>query len=54
MGDAAIYVLNPQIVTPEGEWEAWLFADWLPGAARYRSFQDLMQAEYAQAMRDAS
>lgn len=45
-GDGAIYLLNPQIVTPDGEWEAWFFGDWLPGADRYPSFQDMMQAEY--------
>ncbi|XGV95158.1 MAG: SMI1/KNR4 family protein [Leptolyngbya sp. BL-A-14] len=45
-GDGVIYLLNPQIVTPEGEWEAWFFGDWLPGADRYQSFQDMIQAEY--------
>jgi len=45
-GDGAIYLLNPQVVTPDGEWEAWFFGDWLPGVDRYRSFQDMMQAEY--------
>jgi hypothetical protein len=45
-GDSAICLLNPQVVTPEGEWEAWFFANWLPGANRYRSFWELMQAEY--------
>ncbi|MBF1999898.1 MAG: SMI1/KNR4 family protein [Synechococcales cyanobacterium M58_A2018_015] len=45
-GEAAIYLLNPQIVTEAGEWEAWFLGDWLPGADRYRSFQDMMQAEY--------
>ncbi|MGB3616023.1 MAG: SMI1/KNR4 family protein [Elainellaceae cyanobacterium] len=45
-GDGAIYLLNPQIVTPEGEWEAWFFGDWLPGADRYPSFQAMMQTEY--------
>ena len=44
--DSAIYLLNPKVVTPDGEWEAWFFANWLPGAARYRSFVELMQAEY--------
>ena len=44
VGDSAIYLLNPKIVQ-DGEWEAWFFADWLPGAARYRSFLELMQAE---------
>ena len=41
-----IYLLNPQTVTPEGEWEAWFFAPWVPGADRYRSFWDLMSAEH--------
>ncbi len=45
-GDSAILLLNPKVVTSTGEWEAWFFADWLPGATRYRSFWDLMQAEY--------
>lgn len=42
----AILLLNPRIVTPEGEWEAWFHAHWLPGANRYRSFQELMLAQY--------
>ena len=46
VGDSAIYLLNPKVVTAEGEWEAWFFANWLPGAARYRSFAELMRAEY--------
>ena len=45
-GDSAIYVLNPQVVTAEGEWGAWFFANWQAGAVRHRSFWDLMQAEY--------
>jgi hypothetical protein len=44
-GDSAVYLLNPLVVTPEKEWEAWFFANWLPGATRYRSFRDMMQAE---------
>ncbi len=40
-----MYLLNPRIVTPEGEWEAWFWAAWLPGAKRYRSFQEMMVAE---------
>ena len=43
----AMYLLNPQVVSETGEWEAWLMAHWLPGATRYRSFWELMQAEYA-------
>ncbi len=44
--DNGVYLLNPEVVTPDGEWEAWFFAPWLPGADRYRSFWDLMNAEH--------
>lgn len=46
VGDDGYYLLNPHVITPAGEWEAWFFAPWLPGAERYRSFWDLMQAEF--------
>ena len=46
--DAAVYLLNPQVINHDGEWEAWFFANWVPGARRYRSFQEMMEAEYAQ------
>jgi hypothetical protein len=45
-GDSSIYLLNPQVIDSAGEWEAWFFGNWLPGADRYRSFQEMMQAEY--------
>lgn len=51
VGDSCIFLLNPQIVTPEGEWEAWFFANWLPGATRYRSFWEMMQDEYRNFLR---
>lgn len=44
-GDGALYLLNPQVVAADGEWEAWFFANWLPGARRYRSFWEMMQRE---------
>jgi hypothetical protein len=34
-------LLNPQVVL-EGEWETWLFANWLPSAQRYKSFRDFI------------
>jgi hypothetical protein len=43
VGDSAVYLLNPEVRTQEGEWEAWDFASWYPGAHRYRTFWDLMQ-----------
>ena len=45
-GDAAIYLLNPKIINADGEWEAWFFANWLPGANRYPSFYEMMQEEH--------
>jgi cell wall assembly regulator SMI1 len=41
--DGAIMLLNPLIVDDRGEWEAWLFANWYPGAARFRSFAEMME-----------
>jgi hypothetical protein len=46
VGLDSIYLLNPQVVTAAGEWEAWFLADYLGGADRYPSFQALMEAEY--------
>jgi hypothetical protein len=41
----AIYLLNPDVVNAEGEWEAFYFAHWVPGVRRYPSFWELMLAE---------
>lgn len=41
-----ILLLNPQVVFPNGEWEAWFHAYWLPGASRYRSFWELIHEEH--------
>lgn len=41
VGDAAVILLNPRVIFPDGEWEAWFFANWIPGAYRYRSFWEL-------------
>ncbi len=51
VGDSAILLLNPKIVTDGGEWEAWLFANWMPGAYRYRSFGELVQGEHESFLR---
>ncbi|MDU0371053.1 SMI1/KNR4 family protein [Hymenobacter endophyticus] len=45
-GDAGFWALNPA-VQQAGEWEAWHFANWMPGAVRYRSFIELVQASFA-------
>lgn len=50
-GDEAIYLLNPKVQTPAGEWEAWFFASWLPGARRFRSFREMMVHERQTALK---
>ena len=42
----AIYLLNPMVITSDGEWEAFFYAAWAVGAVRFASFWDLMQKEY--------
>ena len=43
-GDASIILLNPEVKFGD-EWEAWMFAVWLLGPARYKSFEDRMKEE---------
>lgn len=43
---STILLLNPKVVDQAGEWEAWLFANWLAGAMRFTSFWNLMIAEF--------
>lgn len=47
-GDSAVILLNPKVVTAAGEWETWFFANWLPGAKRYPSFRQFMEAELSE------
>ena len=44
-GDASLLLLNPEIKY-NGEWEAWAFANWYPGAHRFKSFWDLVNEEF--------
>jgi len=44
-GDSSIILLNPEVKFGE-EWEAWVFANWYPGAHRYQSFEELMKDNY--------
>ena len=41
--DDAICLLNPERKYPNGEWEAWFFANWIPGAHKFRSFSGLFK-----------
>jgi hypothetical protein len=51
-GDASVYLLNPFVVDENGEWEAWHFATWYPGATRYRSFAEMMLDHYESSVHD--
>ncbi len=42
-GDGDIFLLIPDVVFENGEWEAWHMGSKLPGANRYRSFYELME-----------
>ena len=42
--DGSIILLNPK-VTFNGEYEAWIYADWYPGVKRFKSFEDLIVSE---------
>ncbi|MBN1310237.1 MAG: SMI1/KNR4 family protein [Anaerolineae bacterium] len=42
--DLEILLLNPEVVSSDGEWEAWSFVD--DGAGRYETFWHLLQSEY--------
>ena len=48
IGDDAVVLLNPMVIWPDGEWEAWFFSNSSPGATRYRSFADWMCEELDQ------
>jgi hypothetical protein len=47
IGDAAVYLLMPDLASREKEYEAWFLASWRETAVRHESFWDLMQAEHA-------
>jgi hypothetical protein len=43
-GDVEVLLLNPKVVSPDGEWEAWYFGE--DGPSSYRTFWDLLQGCY--------
>jgi len=45
--DGARVLLNPAVVDEDGEWEAWFFAHWVPGAEPYSSFRALVEQTYS-------
>jgi hypothetical protein len=44
--DGSVLLINP-LVKFGDEWEAWVYANWYPGAHRYKSFKELVEAELA-------
>jgi len=42
--DTRVLLINPATIDAAGEWEAWDFAAWYPGAYRYPSFRHLVAA----------
>lgn len=53
-GDSAVLLLNPEVVDSDEEWEAWFFANWLPGAAIHGSFRELLENELRELKNNAS
>ncbi|MBZ5619478.1 MAG: HEAT repeat domain-containing protein [Acidobacteriia bacterium] len=45
-GDSAVVLLNPAVISTDGEWETYFFANWIPGARPYRSFREFMEGEF--------
>ncbi|HFA50850.1 MAG TPA: SMI1/KNR4 family protein [Bacteroidetes bacterium] len=43
--NGAFVLLNPKVQFGD-EWEAWVYANWYPGARRYKSFKKLVLDEY--------
>jgi hypothetical protein len=50
--DGARVLLNPAVVDEEGDWEAWFFAHWVPGAEPYSSFRELLEETYSRFVDD--
>ncbi len=44
-GDSAVILLNPDVIAPDGEWQTYFFANWIPGAKAYGSFREFMEDE---------
>lgn len=50
--DAARVLLNPAVTDEAGEWEAWFFAYWVPGAEVFASFGALLDELHERYVRD--
>jgi hypothetical protein len=45
VGDSAVILLNPDVIAPDGEWQTYFLANWIPGARSYDSFREFMVDE---------
>lgn len=45
--EGGVILLNPSVQTKDCEWEAWHFANHFPGAARYKTFLELLEDLYS-------
>jgi hypothetical protein len=50
--DGARVLLNPAVVSEDGEWEAWFFAHWVPGAEAFPSFRALLETLHQRHVRE--
>jgi hypothetical protein len=50
--DGDYLLLNPEVTTPDGEWECFVLASWLPGAHRHRSFLEAMRSLHSDFLED--
>lgn len=41
--ESELVLLNPFVVSPDGEWETIFSAHWIPGNERFRSFRDYLE-----------
>jgi hypothetical protein len=41
--EGEVYLLNPKVKTKDGSWEAWVFANHIPGDQRYTSLAQLVE-----------
>ena len=41
VGDSDVVLLNPDAASPDGEWQAYFFANWIPGAVEIGAFASL-------------
>jgi hypothetical protein len=45
VGDGAVVLLYPDVIAPDGEWQTYFFANWIPGARTFDSFREFVEDE---------